>query len=81
MGEIQVWLLTCVSSQETAVLPEDKMQCLLVGIDLSNIFYHLKCIFRKHHLFRTSNSIQTFIAGIQPIRDSDPHQNGGFNII
>ena len=32
VSEIQDWLLTLVSSQETAVLPEDKMQCLLVGI-------------------------------------------------
>ena len=35
--EIQDWLLTRVSSQETAVLPEDKMQRLLVGVII--IFY------------------------------------------
>ena len=35
VSEIQDWLLTRVSSQETAVLPEDKMQCLLVGVSNS----------------------------------------------
>ena len=30
--QIQEWLLTKVSSSETAVLPEDKMQKLLVGV-------------------------------------------------
>ena len=32
--EIQEWLLTRVSSQETAVLPEDKMQRLLMGVSI-----------------------------------------------
>ena len=32
MKQIQEWLLTKVSSSETAVLPEDKMQRLLVGV-------------------------------------------------
>ena len=33
--EIQEWLLTRVGSQETAVLPEDKIQRLLVGVSNS----------------------------------------------
>ena len=35
--KIQEWLLTRVSSQETAVLPEDKVQRLLVGVSMSII--------------------------------------------
>ena len=31
--EIQEWLLIHVSSQEAAVLPDDKAQCLLVGVN------------------------------------------------
>ena len=30
--EIQEWLLTQASSQEAAVFPDDKAQCLLVGV-------------------------------------------------
>ena len=33
--EIQEYLLTQVSSQKTAVLPEDKMQRLLVGVSIT----------------------------------------------
>ena len=29
---IQEWLLHEVSSSETAILPEDKLQCILVGV-------------------------------------------------
>ena len=35
--QIQEWLLTKVNSSETAVLPEDKMQKLLVGVSSSII--------------------------------------------
>ena len=34
VAEIQAWLLTKASSQETAVLPEDKLQRLLVGVSV-----------------------------------------------
>ena len=36
VGEIQDWLLTRVSLQETVVLPVDKMQCLLIGVSVCN---------------------------------------------
>ena len=41
VGEIQDWLLTHVSSHEMAVLLEDKMQWLLVGVC---IFHHSKIL-------------------------------------
>ena len=34
VGEIQDWLLTHMSLQETVVLPEGKMQCLLVSVSV-----------------------------------------------
>ena len=42
--QIQSWLLTRVSSQETAVLPEDKMQRLLIGVSIFNSSIRLKVI-------------------------------------
>ena len=39
VAEIQDWLLTRVGSQETAVLPEDKMQCLLVGVSIPDYIF------------------------------------------
>ena len=39
--EIQEWLLTRVSSQETAVLPDDKVQRLLVGVSIYTLYYFL----------------------------------------
>ena len=39
VAEIQDWLLTRVGSQETAVLPEDKMQRLLVGVSIPDYIY------------------------------------------
>ena len=39
--EIQEWLLTRVSSQETAVLPDDKVQRLLVGVSISILHHSL----------------------------------------
>ena len=35
--QIQEWLLTKVNSSETAVLPEDKMQRLLVGVSFNSL--------------------------------------------
>ena len=45
---IQEWLLHEVSSSETAILPEDKLQCILVGVRkllfLTLFYYKLKFV-------------------------------------
>ena len=78
--EIQDWLLTRVSLQETAVLPEDKIQRLLVGVGI--IF--LCSLDLSMHLFEHcshvsnwfSNSNSNSVSGIQSTRNSHPCGDG-----
>ena len=61
VSKIQDWLLTRVSSQETAILPEDKMQRLLVGVS-NLLLLILLDSFSNHSLLNHcfTHSLQAF---------------------